>query len=88
MTLQTIRILYFARLREAFDLDGEVLALPPGCADVAGLLALLRARGGAWAAELAEGRVFRVAVEQDMARHDTALAAGAEVAIFPPVTGG
>lgn len=84
----TIRILYFARLREAFGLDGEVLELPPGCADVAGLLALLRARGGAWADELAAGRVFRVAVDQLMAERSTALVLGAEVAIFPPVTGG
>ena len=41
-----------------------------------------------WAAELAEGRAYRLAVNQDMADLETALKDGDEVAVFPPVTGG
>lgn len=82
-----MRILYFGRLREVFGQGEETLA-PPADATVAGLLAELRARGGVWAAELAEGRSFRVAVDQDVATADVAVGAGSEVAIFPPVTGG
>ena len=52
------------------------------------LLDWLRARGGVWAAELAEGRAFRMAVNQDLAAPDTPLHGGDEVALFPPVTGG
>lgn len=83
-----VRLLYFARLREALGTGYEEAALPEGIADVAALTAWLRARGGAWATELAPGRAYRVAVNQDMATAGTRLADGAEVAIFPPVTGG
>jgi sulfur-carrier protein len=83
-----VRLLYFARLREALGTDGEEIVLPAEVGDVAALTTWLRARGGAWAAELAPGRAYRVAVDQDMANAHTRLADGAEVAIFPPVTGG
>jgi sulfur-carrier protein len=83
-----VRLLYFARLREALGIEHEEATLPEGVGDVAALTAWLRARGGAWAAELAPGRAFRVAVDQSMANPQTRLAEGAEIAIFPPVTGG
>ena len=83
-----VRLLYFARLREALGTEHEEATLPDGINDVAALTAWLRTRGGAWAAELAPGRAYRVAVNQDMANAGTRLADGAEVAIFPPVTGG
>jgi molybdopterin synthase sulfur carrier subunit len=83
-----LRVLYFARLRETFGRSAEVIDLPDNAADVAGLIACLRERGSPWDSELAPGRTFRVAVDQDMATLQTALHADAEVAIFPPVTGG
>ena len=48
----------------------------------------LLARGGVYAEVLARNRAVRVAVNQVMGREDTALQDGAEVAFFPPVTGG
>lgn len=86
--MATVRVLYFARLREVFASANEELVLPAGVGDVAGLLVVLRARGGVWAEELAPGRPFRVAVGQDMAELATAIRDGDEVAVFPPVTGG
>lgn len=83
-----IKLVYLARLREAFGRAGEELELPGEAVDVAGVLAHLRSRGGAWQAELAPGRAVRVAVNQEMARTSTALHSGDEVALFPPVTGG
>ncbi|MFN0318133.1 MAG: molybdopterin converting factor subunit 1 [Burkholderiales bacterium] len=83
-----VRILYFARLREAFGADREQIALSPQIADIAGLLAHLRSRGGPWERELAPHRNFRVAVNQEMAGIETKVAMGDEVALFPPVTGG
>ena len=83
-----ISLLYFARLREALGVSSEQVDLPAEVSDVAGLVAWLRNRGGAWEDELAPGRAFRVAVNQDMADADTSLKDGDEVALFPPVTGG
>jgi molybdopterin synthase sulfur carrier subunit len=83
-----LRVLYFARLREAFGRSAEDIDLADETADVAALIARLRERGSPWDVELAPGRTFRVAVDQDMATLQTPLHADAEVAIFPPVTGG
>jgi molybdopterin synthase sulfur carrier subunit len=82
-----VNVLYFARLREVFGVNAETLVLPEG-AKVDTLLDLLRQRGDVWADNLAPQRAFRVAVNQDVAQADTPLSEGAEVAIFPPVTGG
>lgn len=82
-----IRVLYFARFREKLGCEGESLALPSP-ATVQGLLDALVARGGAWAEQLGQGRNVLVAVNQDVAARDAALAEGDEVAVFPPVTGG
>ncbi|WP_373976624.1 molybdopterin converting factor subunit 1 [Chitinibacter sp. SCUT-21] len=79
-------LLYFARLRDVFGTAEE--QLPDGPQTVRELIAQLIARGGVWAQELGGERVFRVAVNQDMAQLDDVIPAGAEVAIFPPVTGG
>jgi molybdopterin synthase sulfur carrier subunit len=81
-----LRLVYLARLREALGRDEEDLALDGS--DVAALLEQLRARGGAFAQELAPGRAFRVAVNHAMAQSTTPLHDGDEVALFPPVTGG
>lgn len=83
-----VTLLYFARLREAFGIDREEVTLPHEVRDVAALSRWLRDRGGAWAVELAPGRAWRVAVDQQMASAATALHEGAEIAVFPPVTGG
>ena len=83
-----ITILYFAGLREALGTHRETIDLPAGVRTAAQLRAWLRERGGAWDKALDEHRSVRVAVNQAMARADTPLPAGAEVAFFPPVTGG
>jgi molybdopterin synthase sulfur carrier subunit len=83
-----IRILYFARLREALGLASEQVTLPDDITTSGALLDWLRQRGGNWAEHLAEGRAFRMAVNQDMADDGTVLSEGDEVALFPPVTGG
>ncbi|MCD6707824.1 MAG: molybdopterin converting factor subunit 1 [Thiobacillus sp.] len=81
-----LRVLYFARLREHFGVAEESLDFAGATA--ADLVAALRTRGGVWAEDLAAGRAFRVAVNQDVVALDALLPDNAEVAIFPPVTGG
>ena len=83
-----ITVLYFARLREALGTGSESIALPSGVRNLEGLRAMLVARGGAWAQELASNKPVRAAVNQAMALGDAAVTDGDEVAFFPPVTGG
>jgi molybdopterin synthase sulfur carrier subunit len=83
-----IKILYFASIREKLGRDVEELDLPAGVATIAALRAHLRTRGGAWADALAEDKLLRAALNQDMAQPAAAIKAGDEVAFFPPVTGG
>jgi molybdopterin synthase sulfur carrier subunit len=83
-----IQLLYFARLREVFGIGQERLQLAADAATLADLLDVLRARGGVWTEELAAGRAWRVAVNQDIVGVDATLRDNDEVALFPPVTGG
>ena len=82
-----LKILYFASLRETLGQSAENFYLPPGGANVGELLTLLMARGGEWA-KLGTVKNLRYAVNQEMARLDSPLQPGDEVAFFPPVTGG
>ena len=83
-----LRVLYFAALREQLGTPGEEVEVPAGVATVAALRSHLRGRGGAWQLALADGKLIRMAVNQDMVQPTAAVKAGDEVAFFPPVTGG
>jgi molybdopterin synthase sulfur carrier subunit len=88
-TLVTVRLVYLARMRDAFGSAGEMLELPAHePPTVAHVIDALRARGGAFAAELAPGRAVRFAVNHRLAALGQAIENGDEVAILPPVTGG
>jgi molybdopterin synthase sulfur carrier subunit len=82
-----LRLLFFASLREALGTSGETLALPPAIGSIGALRAHLAARGGNWARVAAGGNV-RCALDQTMVDDAAKLRDGAEVAFFPPVTGG
>jgi molybdopterin synthase sulfur carrier subunit len=81
-----INVRYFAALREALG-PSEAVELPAG-ATLGDLRDVLLARGGRHAEVLARGRAVRAALNQAMAEEDAVVPAGAEVAFFPPVTGG
>lgn len=83
----SVRVLYFASLREALASSGEDLALPAGVATVAQLRDHIARRGEPWA-QLARTKNLRCAVNQAMVGFDSPVTAGDEVAFFPPVTGG
>ena len=88
-TLLRVRLVYLARLREAFASAGETLELSGDDAPtVETVVDALRRRGDPWACELAPGRAVRFAVNHRLARASQAVSDGDEVAIFPPVTGG
>lgn len=83
-----MRVLYFAWVRQKVGLAEEEVAPPPAVTTVAQLVEWLAARSPGHAAAFANRRTIRCAVNQDFATPDSAVAAGDEVAFFPPVTGG
>jgi molybdopterin synthase sulfur carrier subunit len=86
MTTITVHVRYFASLREALGAV-ESVDVAPGTT-LGELRDTLIARGGGHANVLARSRAVRCALNQSMASEDTPLVDGAEVAFFPPVTGG
>ncbi len=83
-----LRILYFARLRDAMGRAGEELEVPLEIGTVGQLRAWLVQRGSPWREALTEVRSVRSAVDQIMSDDATPIGKAAEVAFFPPVTGG
>ena len=83
-----ITLRFFAGVREELGTAQEHLALPEGVATVGQVRQLLQQRGGVWASALAADKPLRTAFNHAMCDAETALAEGAELAFFPPVTGG
>ena len=79
---------YFASLRETLGAGGSLEWTPDAEPTAAALRDWLRTQSDAHAQALAPGRAVRVAVDQALADEATPLRDGAEVAFFPPVTGG
>jgi len=82
-----VKIVYFARLREAVGQAEEVIETPQGVETAGELKEWLMSRGEPWATALAGKRVL-VAVDQEHAQYQDAITDASEVAFFPPVTGG
>lgn len=83
-----LTLLYFAWVRERIGVGEERLSPPAEVATVGALLDWLAARSPGHAAALADRGAIRVAVDQAFVAMDALVPAGAEVAVFPPVTGG
>lgn len=83
-----LTIVYFARLREALGMAREVVDLPAEVSSLGQLRAWLVGRGEPWHGAFAQVPAIRMAQDHELAGEDTALRPGAEVAFFPPVTGG
>jgi len=83
-----VKLLYFARLREALGTAQEEIAVPEEVTDIQRLMAWLAQRGGAWQEEFAGNRPLRAAVNQELVNNAASFDEGDEIAFFPPVTGG
>lgn len=81
-----LTVRYFASIREALGAS-EWVELPDG-STLGALRDLLIARSDEHARVLARGRALRCALNQALADESAVPADGAEVAFFPPVTGG
>lgn len=83
-----ITLRYFAWIREKTGRAEERIALPPGLATVADLLAWQATRGPEFADAFAKPTIIRAAIDQRHVKPTTAIAGAREIAFFPPVTGG
>ncbi len=81
-----VTLRYFASIREALGQGSE--SIDTQAATLGALRDELIARGGAHAQALARGKAVRMALDEVMADEAAALREGAQVAFFPPVTGG
>jgi molybdopterin synthase sulfur carrier subunit len=83
-----MNVLYFAWVRQKVGRGEEVIEHSPSLRTVGDLAAFLKARGGGYGEAFADLGRLRAAVNQIHVGLEAALAAGDEVAFFPPVTGG
>jgi molybdopterin synthase sulfur carrier subunit len=81
-------ILYFAWVRERVGVGAERIDLPAGIATPLDLALWLAARGGGYAEAFGDPSRLRCALDQDIVPLTADLANAAEIAFFPPVTGG
>ena len=81
-----VQVKYFASIREALGTGSEEVQTV--ASTIAGLRDELIARGGVYAESLIRGRAVRIALNKTLAVETAPLTEGAEVAFFPPVTGG
>ena len=83
-----IKVLYFARLKEAVNYSTEDIDLPSDIKTVTALKNYLSKRGEIWANLFNGKQVVRAAINHALVDDLAAINADDEVAFFPPVTGG
>ena len=84
----TVKLLYFAWLREKVGKAEEIVDLPAGVVTIADLTAWLRDRGPEYAEAFARPGVVRAAIDKKHVQLVAPIVGAREIALFPPVTGG
>jgi molybdopterin synthase sulfur carrier subunit len=84
----SVKILYFAWVREQIGKAQEEIDPPAGVATVGDLMRWLAGRGEEYAAAFANPRVIRAALDRTHVAPETRIGQAREIAFFPPMTGG
>jgi len=84
----SLRLVYFAWVRERVGLTEETVTPPAGTATIADLVRWLKSRGEGYELAFENEAVVRAAIDQTHAKPATAIAGAREIAFFPPMTGG
>jgi molybdopterin synthase sulfur carrier subunit len=84
----TVKLLYFAWVREKAGLSEEDVELPPEVRTVSDVIAWLKTRGAEFENAFERGDIIRAAINQTHVKHDAPVEGAREIAFFPPVTGG
>ena len=83
-----MKLMYFAWVRERIGKTEEVVEPPPSVRTVGDLIAWLAGRGEEYAYAFENASIIRAAIDRTHVKPDTAIAGAAEIAFFPPMTGG
>ncbi|QWD33085.1 molybdopterin converting factor subunit 1 [Polynucleobacter paneuropaeus] len=83
-----IQLRFFAALREKLGVSQESIDIPDDIKTIDDLKNYLCKRNALWSEVLTGNQVIRCALNQVMVDSSTPLSDDAEVAFFPPVTGG
>ena len=83
-----MKLVYFARVREALGCDAEEIDFPANVQTVSKALDWLATQSPRHAEAFADRSKLRFALDQRMVKADAAISGAIEFAIFPPVTGG
>ena len=84
----SLKVLYFAWVRERVGKAEEVLEPPAGVATVGELMTWLAGRSEEYAHAFENPKVIRAAIDRNHVRADASIAGIGEIAFFPPMTGG
>jgi molybdopterin synthase sulfur carrier subunit len=84
----SVKLLYFAWVRERIGKGEEVVEPPSGVATVADLMGWLAGRGEEYAFAFENPKLIRAAVNRTHVKPDAAITGATEIAFFPPMTGG
>jgi sulfur-carrier protein len=83
-----MKILYFARLRQAMGRNSEELEIPDAVTTIRELIDFISARDERAAHAFSDLRTIKAAINQSHVAHDARIEGATEIAFFPPVTGG
>ncbi|MFZ3359239.1 MAG: molybdopterin converting factor subunit 1 [Xanthobacteraceae bacterium] len=83
-----MKIRYFAWVRERIGVAEEDIDLPAGIATVGELVDWLATRGDDYAYAFENRKTIRTAIDKTHVRADAPIEGAAEIAFFPPMTGG
>lgn len=84
----TVKLVYFAWVRERIGKPEEEIELPPAVVTARDLLHHLKTLGEEYENALQYPEVIRVAVDQEHVEHFEKITGAREIGIFPPMTGG
>jgi sulfur-carrier protein len=84
----TLKVLYFAWVRERVGKAEEVIEPPAKVETVGELMTWLAGRGEQYAYAFENPKVIRTAIDKSHVRADARIAGAGEIAFFPPMTGG
>jgi sulfur-carrier protein len=84
----SVKVLYFAWVRERVGKPDETIEPPPGIKTVGELMTWLSGRGEEYAHAFDNPKVIRAAIDRAHVKSDASIAGAREIAFFPPMTGG